>query len=96
MKQVTGHDHRAIQRYIIGIIAGAVPPRFLSAVHALVDFRYLAQAPVFTDQSLDKLSNTLQLFHTNKDTIVSAGCRKDSASWEIPKLELLQSVVSNI
>ena len=26
MKQVTGRDHWAIQRYIIGIIAGAVPP----------------------------------------------------------------------
>ena len=96
MKQVTGCDHQAIQHYIIGIIASAVPPRFLSAIHALVNFRYLAQAPVFTDQSLDKLSNTLQLFRTNKDAIMSAGCQKDSASWEIPKLELLQSIVSNI
>jgi len=26
LKQVTGHDHCAIQRYIIGIVTGAVPP----------------------------------------------------------------------
>lgn len=93
LKQVTGRDHRAIQRYIIGIVSGALPRRILIAVRALVDYRYLAQASVFSDESLAKLTATLQIFHDNKDAIVQAGVRD---AWEIPKLELLQSAVSNI
>ncbi|KIJ63917.1 hypothetical protein HYDPIDRAFT_29265 [Hydnomerulius pinastri MD-312] len=94
LKQVTGRDHCAVQRYIIGVIAGTVPQPFLIAVHALIEFRYLAQAPSFTDDSLVKVANALQEFHDHKDAIVCAGARKDS--WGIPKLELLQSVVPSI
>ncbi|KAI6101999.1 hypothetical protein EDD16DRAFT_1495086 [Pisolithus croceorrhizus] len=93
LKQVTGHNHHAIQHYIVGVISGAVPHRFLIAVHTLIDFCYLTQAPIFTDRSLDRLMNALQLFHNNKDAVMQAGVRD---AWEIPKLELLQSVVSNI
>ncbi|KAI6103241.1 hypothetical protein EDD17DRAFT_1487291 [Pisolithus thermaeus] len=93
LKQVTRCDHHAIQCYIIGVISGAVPRRFLIVVHALVNFCYLAQAPIFTDHSLDRLTNALQLFHDNKDTVMQAGVQD---TWEIPKLKLLQSVVSNI
>ena len=94
LKQVTGRDHRSIQRYIIGVIAGAVPRQFLIAVHALQDFHYLAQAPIFSNQSLNRLADTLQLFHDNKDAIVQAGGRDNL--WAISKLELLQSVASSI
>ena len=94
LKQVTGCDHCAVQRYIVGIIAGSVPRRFLIAIHALLDFQYQAQAPSFTDDSLMKLTASLQEFHDHKDAIVQAGAWKDS--WGIPKLELLQSVVPSI
>jgi len=94
LKQVTGRDHHAVQRYIIGVIAGLVPRRFLIAIRALLDFRYLAQAPSFTDHSLANLAKSLQEFHDHKDAIVRAGARKDS--WTIPKLELLQSVIPSI
>ena len=94
LKQVTRCDHRSIQHYIIGIIAGAIPCWFLIAVCALQDFCYLVQAPIFSDQSLNRLADALQLFHDNKDTIVQAGGRDNS--WVIPKLELLQSVASSI
>ena len=78
LKQVTGRDHHSIQRYIIGVIAGAVPRQFLIAIHVLVEFRYLAQAPRFSNQSLSKLTDTLKLFHDHKDTVTQAGGRKDS------------------
>ena len=48
---------------------------------------------MFFNQSLSRLTDTLQLFHDNKDAITQAGTHD---SWEIPKLELLQSVVSSI
>ncbi|KIJ11761.1 hypothetical protein PAXINDRAFT_15344 [Paxillus involutus ATCC 200175] len=94
LKQVTGRDHRAVQRYIVGVIAGTVPRPFLIAVRALIDFQYLVQAPSFTDDSLIKVVNALQEFHDHKDAIVCARAQKDS--WGIPKLELLQSVVPSI
>lgn len=93
LKQVTGRDHRSVQRYIIGVIAGKAPPRFITAVRSLLDFRYLAQAPVFSSHSLDRVAAALQEFHNNKDAILSQGAR---AHWQIPKLELLQSVVPSI
>ena len=43
LKQVTGHDHHAVQRYIMGVIVGAVPAKFLAAIRFLLDFCYLAQ-----------------------------------------------------
>ena len=94
LKQVTGCDHRSIQRYIVGVIAGAVPCQFLIVIRVLVKFHYLAQAPRFSDQSLSKLTDALKLFHDHKDAVTQAGGRKDS--WEIPKLELLQSGVPSI
>ena len=93
LKQVTGRDHCSIQCYIIGVIAGKAPSRFLTAIRSLLDFRYLAQAPIFTDHLLEKVTAALQEFHNHKDTVISLGAR---AHWEIPKLELLQSVVPSI
>ena len=93
LKQVTGRDHRAIQRYIIGIVAGAVPSRFLSVIRGLLDFRYLAQMPSFDESDLAKVDAALQSFHDNKDTIISTGVR---SHFEIPKLELLQHAVPSI
>ena len=48
LKQVTGCNHRAVQRYIIGVVAGKILHKFLIAVRALLDFRYLTQAPVLS------------------------------------------------
>ena len=97
---MTGRDHRAVQRYIIGIIAGAIPPKFLAAIRGLLDFRYLSQMPRFDDNSLNKVEAALRMFHNNKLAIISAGGRQGSKGplehWEIPKLELLQNVVPSI
>ena len=100
LKQVTGRDHRAVQRYIIGVIAGAVPAKFLAAVVALLDFRYLAQMPRFDDNTLHRVEAALRAFHTNKAAIITAGSRQGSSGpldhWQVPKLELLQHVAWSI
>ena len=100
MKQVTGRDHHTVQRYIIGIIAGAIPPKFLVAIRGLLDFWYLSQMPRFDDNSLNKVEAALRVFHNNKLAIISAGSRQGSKGplehWEIPKLKLLQNVVPSI
>lgn len=100
LKQVTGRDHRAAQRYIVGIIAGGVSPKFLAAISALLDFRYLAQMPHFDHDALTRVEEALKRFHDHKSAIITAGGRQGSKGplkhWEIPKLELLQHVVPSI
>jgi len=100
VKQVMGRDHCAVQRYIIGVIAGAIPKKFLVAIHALLDFHYLAQMPRFDQDNLDRVEVALQTSHDNKLAIITSGARQGSKGplkhWEIPKLELLQHVVPSI
>ena len=102
LKQVTGREHRDIQRYLISVIAGATPNRsFLIAVQALMDFRYAAQAPRISDRDCAKIEQSLSLFHQHKDAIIKAGARrgkknKPITNWHIPKLESFQSVAPSI
>jgi len=93
LKQVTGCDHCAVQYYITGIVAGGAPQNFLITICALLDFHYLAQAPIFTAHSVDCVAQALQEFHERKDAIICLGTHNN---WEIPKLKLLQSVVPEI
>ncbi|KIM71811.1 hypothetical protein PILCRDRAFT_29002, partial [Piloderma croceum F 1598] len=101
LKQVTGCEHCDAERYMVATIAGAVPKNFLIAIHALMDFRYLAQAPVISDDDCNNIENALREFHKHKDAILEAGARVRAHNnpidnWWIPKLEMLQSVVPNI
>ena len=101
LKQVTGREHRNIQRYIVAIIAGAASQDFVIAIRSMMDFRYLAQAPKVEDIICDKIDAALLEFHDHKSAIMAAGVRvgkgnRPIENWYIPKLELMQSVVTNI
>jgi len=71
LKQVTGHDHHTVQRYIIGVIMGAIPPKFLVAIRALLDFRYLTQMPHFDDKVLDRIEASLCVENGKSSVAVS-------------------------
>lgn len=101
LKQVTGREHRDVQRYIVSVIAGATSPQVVIAIRSLLDFRYLAQARVITEETCLKILSSLQQFHDNKQAIIAAEIRRGKGKsvikdWYIPKLEFMQSVVSNI
>ena len=101
LKQVTGRDHRNVQRYIVPIIADAVPKAFVLCIRGLSDFRYLAQSRSINSRTLTEISTALNLFHQNKEAILDAGARVGKGSkplnhFFIPKLELLHSVVTSI
>ncbi|KAF9232757.1 hypothetical protein BU15DRAFT_67191 [Melanogaster broomeanus] len=106
LQPVTGYRHfgegisHLKKRYLIAVIAGAAPPRVVLAMHALVDFRYLGQAPELDDNDCNMLLASLSTFHDNKVHITKAGGRKGKkniiTNWYIPKLKLLQSVVPSI
>ena len=75
-----GREHRDIQHTIVAMIAGRVPPRFLHAVRALIDFIYQAQSPVHTDSSIDQMESSLREFHAHKDVIIKVGARRTKAA----------------
>ncbi|KAF8449442.1 hypothetical protein L210DRAFT_3641032 [Boletus edulis BED1] len=102
LKQVTGRAKCDVQRYIVPVIAGAMPTGAVIAIRALMDFRYLAQAHVLTSSTRDKIKDALAKFHEHKSTITDEGLRRGAKSgaaldhWQIPKLELMQSVAPSI
>ncbi|KAH7908355.1 hypothetical protein BJ138DRAFT_1012981 [Hygrophoropsis aurantiaca] len=93
--QMTGREHRDIQRTIIPVIAGAVEDDFLRAIRALIDFIYVAQNPVHTPSSIADMQACLAEFHSYKGAILKAEARrgKNGAKDDfcIPKLELFQT-----
>ncbi|KAG1885867.1 uncharacterized protein F5891DRAFT_890093, partial [Suillus fuscotomentosus] len=99
LKQVTGRVHRDLQCYIVGLIAGAAPRRFVIAICALMDVWYMAQSPLPDDDLLARIDRSLAIFHENKDVIISLGARmgmkKPINNWHIPKLELMQSITAS-
>lgn len=100
MKQVTGREHRDMQRYMVGIIDGG-PLDFVRAIRSMMDFRYLAQAPIVDSNGCTNITAALKSFHDHKSAVLDAGVRVGESNvpienWHIPKLELLQSVVPSI
>ncbi|KAG1789210.1 uncharacterized protein HD556DRAFT_1244286, partial [Suillus plorans] len=95
VNQMTGREHRDIQRTIVASIAGAAPPRFIRALRALIEFIYLAQNPVHSADTLLSMTQALSDFHAFKDAIIEAKVRRgkkgSKEDFFIPKLELLQS-----
>ena len=66
-----------------------------------MDFRYLAQSRQLDDHQLIRITTSLQLFHTHKQSILDAGARvgkgnKPIHHFQIPKLELMHAVVPSV
>ena len=100
LKQVTGREHRDIQRYLLALIPDGIDERFVLCIRALLELRYLSQLHQVTVGDLRDISHALQLFHSYKQVILDLHLRTGKAGpmkhFEIPKLELLQSIVSCI
>ena len=66
-----------------------------------MDFRYLAQSRQLNNTQLAQITSSLQLFHTHKQSILDARARvgkgnKPMTHFQIPKLELMHSVVPSV
>ncbi|KAI5988871.1 hypothetical protein F5J12DRAFT_907673 [Pisolithus orientalis] len=83
LKQVTGCMHCNVQHYIIGVIAGAAPPKIITAIHF--------QAYCIDDNDLCIISSVLDKFHVHKHK-----GNKPIKNWHIPKLELMQSIIPSV
>jgi hypothetical protein len=101
LRQVTSRDHHNVQQYIIPIIADAVPKDFLLCIRALSNFQYLTQSHSINSHMLIEISNTLTLFHQNKQAILDTKARVGNGNkpldhFFIPKLKLLHNVTTSI
>ncbi|KAG1733312.1 hypothetical protein EDB19DRAFT_1911660 [Suillus lakei] len=88
-------------RHFYSVSADAAPPGVIVAVCTLMHFNYLVQSPCIDDKDLGRIAATLDEFHANKQSIIAAGvCQgkggKTIDNWQIPKLELMQSIVTSI
>ncbi|KAG1900840.1 uncharacterized protein F5891DRAFT_1128385 [Suillus fuscotomentosus] len=100
VNQMTGREHRDIQRRLVPTIVGVTSPGFVRAVRALVDFIYKAQAPTFTNSSIGSMVASLNEFHAHKHFILEAeahtGASGPIGHFQIPKLELFNSFARSI
>ncbi|KAF9513228.1 hypothetical protein BS47DRAFT_1362572 [Hydnum rufescens UP504] len=93
--QWSGKGHRDLEHHIIPVIVGAdrTQPGVMKAIHALLDFIYIAQYPLQSDTTLDALKTALSTFHKNKDIFVQnsshAGTARVIEHMNIPKLHAL-------
>lgn len=89
LSRVTGQEHDQMSRILLGLVVECPLPgglsntRLVRAVRALLDFFYLAQYPIHTDETLDLLDDALEHFHDNKSIYIDLGIRD---SFNIPKL----------
>ncbi|KAF5388369.1 hypothetical protein D9615_000743 [Tricholomella constricta] len=97
LSRVSGTEHRQMSSFLLGLLADIHLPvssaRLIRATRALLDFLYLAQYPVHTDETLDALEASLCDFHANKSIFVDLGIRE---GFNIPKLHSLTHYVRAI
>jgi len=93
LSRVTGQEHDQMCRILLGLVidiplpGGVYNMRLIRAVRAVLDFLYLAQYPVHTDETLETLEDALTRFHEAKDIFIDLGIRN---SYNIPKLHFVQ------
>lgn len=99
LSRVTGHEHDQIARILMGLVVDIPLPdnlssgRLVRAVRSLLDFLYLSQYPVHTDETLVLLENALKTFHENKDIFIDLGIREQ---FNLPKLHFASHYLKSI
>jgi hypothetical protein len=89
LTQITGKEHREICAILLGLVvdlplpAVRLPQRLIIATRAALDFLYLAQLPVHSSSTLTALTDSLMLFHNNKQIFIDLGIRND---FNFPKI----------
>ncbi|KAF8134835.1 hypothetical protein EV363DRAFT_1090221, partial [Boletus edulis] len=81
---------------IIVLLFGFPDADLFTAIRALMDFHYLAQAPVISSITCDKIATTLTDFHQHKHVILDGTTDMPLDHFNIPKMEFMHHVVLSI
>lgn len=99
LKQVTGREHRDLEKLIVPVIAGAVSADVLCSIRALVEFIFHVQGLLIYDDHKHTIDQALLEFHNYKNEIIKAGGRHGKRGailhFKIPKLEGMGRVTYN-
>ncbi|KAF7971739.1 hypothetical protein HWV62_20051 [Athelia sp. TMB] len=99
LKQVTGREHRDLEKIIVPVIAGAVSADVLAAIRAITEFIFHAQGLLLYEDHLHAMNEALREFHIMKAAILRDGGRKGKNGpiphFKIPKLEGMLRVSDN-
>lgn len=97
LKQITGREHRDLQKVMIPVIADIVPDTVLSCLRAITEFFFTGQGLLMFDEHLHSLADNLAEFHHFKSEIPihkgRVGKHGPIYHFKIPKLEGLHRVV---
>jgi hypothetical protein len=93
ISQWTGKEHKEMQKVFLGVLAGIAPPRLITAARGLLDFIYYAQYQSHTTDTLHRMQEALDRFHTNKDIFIDEGIREH---FNISKLHSLLHYIDSI
>ena len=77
----------------MGLLRGFNSARLLCAVHALLDFMYLARLPVMTTCHLALMKKALETFHNNKQILIEMEIHEN---FNIPKLHSCLHYITSI
>ncbi|KAL0568561.1 hypothetical protein V5O48_013420, partial [Marasmius crinis-equi] len=92
LSRVSGAEHKQMCTFLLNLLIDApnISPsqskRVLSATRALLDFLYMANYPIHSDDSLQELEASLATFHENKEVFIELGVRQN---FNLPKLHSL-------
>ena len=79
LSRVTGQEHDQMCCILLGLViniplaGGCSNVRLIRAVHTVLDFLYLAQYLVHTDETLEMWEDALARFHQAKDIFIDLG-----------------------
>ncbi|RDB19232.1 hypothetical protein Hypma_013495 [Hypsizygus marmoreus] len=75
VKQVTGREHRELERVFVATIAGAIPDYAHRGMRALMDAIFIAQNLPFYEDTIYGFTEALREFHFYKSEIIATGGR---------------------
>lgn len=100
LKQLTGREHRNLERILVPCIAGAVHPDVLASIRAFNEFIFQSQGVLIYDEQIHAIRQAMHEFHHFKLAIIKEGGRigKNGAilNFNIPKLECMGVVPESI
>lgn len=90
ISQMSGKEHRALERTHLAVIAGAegLPMNVVKVTRLLMDYIYMAQYPSHDDESLKELRNVIKAFQSDKSAWLSANARRSGDGGVIDHLDI--------
>ncbi|KZV61912.1 hypothetical protein PENSPDRAFT_616234 [Peniophora sp. CONT] len=93
VSQATGTEYKAMERALLGVLAGIVPAKLLAAVRALLKFIHLSSLEKHNERTLLDLDSAWSAWHENKSAFIELELREH---FNTPKFHSINHYVPGI